>query len=43
LLELNRKYRFVLIGGWAVYLYSKALKSRDIDIVIDFETLAKMK
>lgn len=43
LLELNQKYRFVLIGGWAVYFYSKALKSRDIDIVVDFETLAKMK
>lgn len=43
LAELNQQYRFVLIGGWAVYLYTKALKSRDIDVIVDFETLSQFK
>jgi len=30
---------FVLIGGWAIYLYTKALKSKDIDILVNFESL----
>ena len=41
--ELKREYDFVLIGGWAVFLYSKSLKSKDIDIIVDYSTLAKMK
>lgn len=41
--ELNQKYRFTLIGGWAVYIYTRALKSRDIDIIVDFKTLARLK
>jgi len=41
--ELKKEYDFVLIGGWAVFLYSKALKSKDIDIIADYSTLAKMK
>lgn len=41
--ELKRKYRFVLIGGWAVYLYTKALKSRDIDFICDYGELQKLK
>lgn len=36
---LKRLIPFVLIGGWAVYLYTKALKSKDIDIIIDFDQL----
>lgn len=40
---LRRKFDFILIGGWAVYLYTKALKSKDIDIVVDFGGLAKLK
>lgn len=43
LTELARKYRFVLIGGWAVWLYTKQLKSKDIDIVVDLNQLAKLK
>lgn len=43
LLELKRKYSFILIGGWAVWLYTKALKSKDIDIIVDFEELAKLR
>lgn len=30
---------FILIGGWAVYLYTKTLKSKDIDIIVDFDKL----
>lgn len=41
--DLKREYDFVLIGGWAVFLYAKTLKSKDIDIIIDYPTLAKMK
>jgi hypothetical protein len=41
--RMKKKYEFILIGGWAVYLYSKSLKSKDIDIVIDYKALAKIK
>lgn len=40
---LKRHYNFILIGGWAVYLYGKALKSKDIDIICDYEELQKLK
>lgn len=41
--ELRRDFDFTLIGGWAVYLYTKALKSKDIDFVCDFGTLGKLR
>jgi hypothetical protein len=41
--ELKKKYQFVLIGGWAVFLYAKALKSKDIDLIVDFDELEKLK
>jgi len=34
---------FVLIGGWAVYLYTKALKSKDIDILVNYDGLDKLR
>ncbi len=34
---------FVLIGGWAVYLYTRALKSKDIDILISYDGLDKLR
>ena len=40
---MKKKYKFILIGGWAVYLYSKRLKSKDIDIIVDYDVLAKIK
>jgi hypothetical protein len=40
---MKKKYKFILIGGWAVFLYSKSLKSKDIDIIVDYEVLAKIK
>ena len=43
LVEINKQYDFVLIGGWAVWLYTRALKSKDIDIIVSFEELSKLK
>ena len=37
LLLLSKKYKFTLIGGWAVYMYTKLQKSRDIDMVVDYD------
>jgi hypothetical protein len=41
--ELRKKIDFVLIGGWAVYFLTKAIKSKDIDIIVDLENLSKLK
>lgn len=41
--ELNRSYKFILIGGWAIFLYTQALKSKDIDIVLDYKELSRLK
>ena len=38
---LKRRLNFVLIGGWAVYLYTQTLKSKDIDIIVDFTELSR--
>jgi len=34
---------FILIGGWGVYLWTRKLKSRDIDICIDQENFYKLQ
>ncbi|OGG12415.1 hypothetical protein A2875_01435 [Candidatus Gottesmanbacteria bacterium RIFCSPHIGHO2_01_FULL_46_14] len=39
---LVKRYSFVLIGGWAVWLYTHALKSKDIDIVVTRADLGKL-
>src|SRR3989338_1678231 len=41
--KIKSDFNFTLIGGWAVYLWAKTHKSKDIDIIIDFETLSKLK
>jgi hypothetical protein len=41
--DLKRKYNFILIGGWAVFLYTQNLKSKDIDIIVDYDELEKMR
>lgn len=41
--ELNKKYEFTLIGGWAVYLWTKQQKSKDIDIAVGINELQKFK
>jgi predicted nucleotidyltransferase len=38
--RLNKTAEFILIGGWAIYLYTKTLKSKDIDILVEFDELA---
>jgi hypothetical protein len=42
LTDFSSKYQFVLIGGWAVWLYTKQLKSKDIDIVVGLDQLGKL-
>lgn len=42
LTTLSSKYQFVLIGGWAVWLYTKQLKSKDIDIIVSLNSLGKL-
>jgi hypothetical protein len=37
--KLAKSRNFVLIGGWAAYLHTRTQKSKDIDIVVDFEEL----
>jgi len=41
--DLKRDYQFILIGDWAVYLYTRALKSKDIDIIVNYDELAKLR
>lgn len=43
--ELNKKpFKFILIGGWAAYFWTRQHKSKDIDIVIpNFEDLEYLK
>ncbi|MCX6792135.1 MAG: hypothetical protein NT149_03810 [Candidatus Gottesmanbacteria bacterium] len=40
---LNKEITFVLIGGWATYLYTKELKSKDIDMLVEYGELGKLK
>ncbi len=41
--KLNKMADFVVIGGWGVYLWTRKLKSRDIDIYIDQENFYKLQ
>ncbi len=41
--DLQKKFDFVLIGGWAVYLYCRTLKSKDVDLILDYSELEKLK
>lgn len=43
LTRLKKLIPFVLIGGWATYLYTKTLKSKDIDMAIDYPALSALK
>lgn len=42
LVQLSQQYRFVVIGGWAVWLHTHQLKSKDIDIIIEFSELGRL-
>lgn len=41
--RLKKLVNFILIGGWAVYLYTKSLKSKDVDIIVDFDKLPMLQ
>lgn len=41
--KFKNSHSFILIGGWAVFFYTHSLKSKDIDIIIDFEELSRLK
>jgi hypothetical protein len=43
LIKLSKEYDFILIGGWAAYLWTGIHKSKDIDIVVDYDTLYALK
>lgn len=43
LIELTDQFQFTLIGGWAVWLYTEQLKSKDIDLIADFPQLEKLR
>ncbi len=41
--RLRSEFPFTLIGGWAVYLYTHGLKSKDIDIIVSLDLLGRLK
>ena len=42
LVEMRKEIDFVLIGGWAIYMYTKMHKSKDIDIIVDYPVFRKL-
>ena len=41
--ELRKHAEFVLIGGWATFLWTKTIKSIDVDIYVNFEDFYKLQ
>jgi hypothetical protein len=41
--ELTKEFKFILIGGWAIFIWTGKHKSKDIDIIIDYETLSEIQ
>ena len=41
--RIGKGLDFIHIGGWAIYLWAKSHKSKDIDIVVDYKELNKLK
>ena len=41
--ELSREIELSAIGGWSVWLWTRQHKSKDIDIIVDFQELARLK
>ena len=41
--DLARQHRLVVIGGWAVWLYTRQLKSKDIDVVVELAELERLR
>jgi len=43
LVLLKKEFKFILIGGWAAYLHTGLHKSKDIDIIVDYDVLKKLE
>jgi len=43
LIHLRGLSKFILIGGWAVYFWTRKLKSRDIDLCIDQDNFYRLQ
>ena len=43
LIELSKEIDFTVIGGWSAYLWTGLHKSKDIDIIIGYDTLIKLQ
>lgn len=41
--ELKSKLDFTLIGGWAVFVYTQSMKSKDIDVIVDYGELSELR
>ncbi|MBU2100785.1 hypothetical protein KKG83_01150 [Candidatus Micrarchaeota archaeon] len=41
--ELSKETELTVIGGWAVWLWTKQHKSKDIYIIVDFKELTQLK
>ena len=41
--ELSKEIEFILIGGWAIFLWTGKHKSKDIDIIVDYEILSEIR
>ncbi len=41
--ELSKETDLIVIGGWSVWLWTKQHKSKDIDIIVGFDELSKLK
>lgn len=41
--KISKELNFVLIGGWAVYLWTNSQKSKDVDIIIEYKALDYLK
>ena len=42
LVALKKEFNFILIGGWAAYLHTGLHKSKDIAIVVNYDTLKEL-
>ena len=41
---LNKELNFIVIGGWAIYIWTNAIKSKDIEVILaDWNDLEKIK
>jgi len=41
--DFRQRFNFILIGGWAVFLYTHSLKSKDIDVICSYEELQQWR